>query len=82
MEQELTFGQKLVGIRFNHAEGQVKNDVDKAKQLFADIADMIGDPYLRSVEQKSESTLKLLIKQAAITQIMLAQMAVVKYLTW
>lgn len=80
MEQELTFGQRLVGIRFNHAEGQVKNDVDKAKQLFADIADMIGDPSKDTGERKSWST--NVIRTTAISHIMIAQMLVVKLLTW
>jgi hypothetical protein len=30
-EPLLTFGQKAVGIRFNHAKGEVFNEVDTAK---------------------------------------------------
>jgi hypothetical protein len=33
---ELTFGQKSVGITFNHGEGEIHELVHKAKQTCAD----------------------------------------------
>ena len=76
--EELTFGQKLVGIRFNHAE-DAEDDVHNAKQAFADVVDMIGDP---SLDKERKSWMTNVLRTAAINGIVLAQMSVVKYLTW
>ena len=72
----LTFGQKLVGLNFNPSND---DQVGKVKQLFADILDAIGDPTA-DTERRSYSY--NIIRTQAINTTMLAQMAVVKFLTW
>lgn len=76
---ELTFGQKVVGLKFNHAEGVDFTRVDKAKQGFADIIDSIGDPSLDTVKR---SWMYNILRTAAINACITAQMAVVKWITW
>lgn len=73
---ELTFGQKLVGLTFNPSGD---DRVGKVKQLFADVLDAIGDPAA-DTERRSYSY--NIIRTQAINTTMLAQMAVVKFLTW
>lgn len=74
--EELTFGQRLVGLTFNPS-GDEK--VIKAKQLFADAIDLVGGEkeFLNDT-----TTIKAYLKRIAIDSIILTQMAVVKYLTW
>lgn len=72
----LTFGQKAVGLTFNPSGD---DRVGQAKQAFADIIDMIGDP---SQDTEKRSYLYNITRTAAINTSMLAQMAVVKFLTW
>lgn len=43
--QELTFGQKAVGLKFNHAQGNLFNDVEKAKLLSAELIDLVEKSY-------------------------------------
>ena len=77
MEQELTFGQKAVGLAFNPS-GDDK--VTNAKQLFADVIDnMIGDPS-KDVERRTY--LYNIIRTAGISACISASMAVVKFITW
>lgn len=73
---ELTFGQKLVGLTFNPSGD---DRVGKVKQLFADAIDAIGDP---TVDTERRSYSFNIIRTQAINTTMLAQMAVVKFLTW
>jgi hypothetical protein len=73
---ELTFGQKLVGLTLNPSGD---DNVGKVKQLFADVLDAIGDPAA-DTERRSYSF--NIIRTQAINTTMLAQMAVVKFLTW
>lgn len=65
-EKELTFGEKAVGLKFN--PGGAEN-VTKAKELMAQVIDLVVD------EGQG-------FNQMAIDQLVLAQMAVVKSLTW
>ena len=78
MQQEegikLTFGQKLVGISFNPA-GDEK--VNKAKQLCADLADLLNDEN----NSKESSQFSQRLFSHAIGEILNAQMNVVKVLT-
>ncbi len=76
MEQELTFGQKAVGLNFNPSND---DKVGQAKQSFANILDSIGDP---SADSERRSYLYNIIRTSAINTTMLAQMAVVKFITW
>lgn len=74
-QQKLTQGQLLVGLEFNPS-GDTR--VIEAKQACANLADMIfGDQ-----RETQEPYLTNTIKGDAIRQILHAQMAVVKYLTW
>lgn len=86
MEQnkELTFGQKAVGLTFNPS-GDDK--VAKAKQLFADVIDMICPDGERDLLELKlgvnwDISLPLIFRTGAFNAIIAAQMAVVKYLTW
>lgn len=74
MEQNLTFGQKLVGISFNPSQ----NDrVAKAKQLCAELADLVSDEY----NTKENSYLSKALYDHTIGEILNAQMNAVKLLT-
>lgn len=75
-EKELTFGQKLVGLTFNPS-GDEK--VNKAKQLCAELADLLWND---TFSQPSDiSDFKINLHNHAIGEILNAQMNVVKVLT-
>jgi hypothetical protein len=81
--QELTFGQKAVGLNFNHAEGELNLKVHRAKQLSADLIDMIcpnGEQDITIAEFNGGLT--WFLRVAAFNAIKIAQMEAVKYLTW
>ena len=75
-KKELTFGQKAVGLNFNPSND---DNVGQAKQKFADVLDSIGDP---TTDTERRSYLFNVIRTSAINTTMLAQMAVVKFITW
>jgi hypothetical protein len=77
---ELTFGQKAVGLTFNHAQGEMGIKVNTVKQTFADVIDLVGDPTLPS--ETRQSWLFNVCRTTAITSCIAAQMAVVKFITW
>ena len=70
-----TFGQKLVGLTFNPS-GDPK--VQKAKELCAELADLLNDHY-----NESEVTYELRDRlfSHAVGEVLNAQMNVVKVLT-
>jgi hypothetical protein len=70
---ELTFGQKAVGIRFNPSQD---SDVDQVKQSFAELIDRMN--VLRLNTTSSE---KARLASVAITEMQTAQMWAVKALT-
>lgn len=74
-KQELTFGQKAVGISFNPSQNQA---VAGIKQQFADIIDTLND--MRN-DPNMGSGVKRHCSQA-ITELETAQMRAVKALTW
>ena len=74
-KKELTFGQKAVGLNFNPSND---DNVGQAKQKFADVLDSIGDP---TTDTERRSYLFNVIRTSAINTTMLAQMAVVKFIT-
>lgn len=74
---EQTYGQKLVGLDFNHAEGQTHDAVHKAKQLCADLIDLVEDR-----RNPNDTRVKNSLTTAATMALVAAQMAVVKVLTW
>jgi hypothetical protein len=78
-EQELTFGQKTVGLTFNPSG---REDVNKAKQLSADLIDLVMDNHEEVSKDNNVSWIRNVLKTAAINALITAQMAVVKVLTW
>lgn len=76
-DSKQTYGQKLVGLDFNHAEGQTHDAVHDAKQKCADLIDMVEDR-----RNPNDSRVKNMLTSAATTALVAAQMAVVKVLTW
>ena len=72
--QEITFGQALVGFDFNPS-GDPK--VQRAKQLCAELADLIK-PEMNA----TASSLKRMLSEHAVGEILNAQMNVVKVLTF
>ena len=77
MLDEKTYGQKLVGLDFNHAEGDTHDAVHTAKQHAADLIDMVNDR-----RTPADSHIKNTLSTFAVTSLLAAQMAVVKVLTW
>lgn len=75
---ELTAGEKLVGKTFNPS-GDDK--VARAKALCAELADMIYDDKLYSYNHGTLTSLKEKLADRALTDILAAQMMVVKTLT-
>jgi len=69
--KELSLGEKIVGIKFNPSE---LSSVDKIKRTFADIIDSLN---YGTATYETE-----VIKNFAIQQCLIAQMAVVKCLTF
>lgn len=74
-KQELTFGQKAVGITFNPSNNE---SVNRVKQQFADIIDDLdgfrNDPNMSAGAKRHASV--------AITDLETAQMRAIKALTW
>jgi hypothetical protein len=73
-KRELSFGQKLVGLDFNPS-GDPK--VLKAKQLCAELADLLHD----HTKQSEASPLSSALFNHTVGEILNAQMNVVKVLT-
>ena len=71
----LSFGEQLVGIEFNPS-----NDagVAKIKELFAEVANILKDSYTSD----SRSPVKSLLFDHAVGELVSAQMAVVKVITF
>ena len=74
---ELSYGQKAVGIKFNHAEGEAHDDVQDIKQAFADMID-----YVEGKRTATDSRFANTLKTYAVQTLIAAQMAVVKVATW
>ena len=77
MPDEKTYGQKLVGLDFNHAEGQTHDVVHAVKLAFAELIDTVNDQ-----RTPNDSHIKNTLSTFAVTSCLAAQMAVVKVLTW
>lgn len=71
-------GEELVGLDFN-ASGN--SNVQEAKQLCADLANILNRPAPHLQDPEPSDTYKLLYQQA-MTDILKAQMMVVKVLTF
>lgn len=74
IKPEPTYGQRMVGTRFNPSE---LTDVDTTKQAFADVIDLL----IAQVEDGDDPDQDNIVS-VAITHIMTAQMWAVKALTW
>lgn len=74
----LTFGQKAVGINFNHAQGETFSAVDRAKQTMANAIDQMN--AFRNQEGATAEQKRL--ASIAITELQGTQMWMVKALTW
>ena len=75
--KELTFGQRAVGLTFNHGEGEIFEQVNLAKQTCANAIDQ-----MRVLELKSESGEYKALCTIARRSLQLAQMNMVKAITW
>lgn len=73
--QELTYGQKMVGIKFNPSE---LGTVDRVKQHYANIIDMMHG----KMTDKEATDHQQYFYGEAISQAVTAQMWAVKALTW
>ena len=72
--QELTYGQKAVGVRFNPSG---KNEVDEIKDAYASLIDQLNN--LRNSTDNSEKKRQYSV---AITEAQTSQMWAVKAVTW
>lgn len=70
-----SFGEQLVGVSFNPSKNP---DVDKAKALCAELADLVAD----NTREQPVSCSYNLIKGKALGEILSAQMLAVKLLTF
>lgn len=90
---ELTFGQKAVGLKFNHATGNLFNDVEKAKLLSAELIDLVEKHRKNMIDKADtltgenkkihqQSWESNVFRTQAFNKVIEAQMAIVKFLTW
>lgn len=75
--RELTFGEKAVGLTFNHGEGEVQDHIQTIKQECAAAIDTLNN--LRNATDDGE---KKRMYSVAITELQTAQMWGVKAVTW
>lgn len=73
----LTFGQKAVGLSFNHGEGDIFTQVNTAKQTCADAIDQMK--AIMDAEGRSE---RAVLATIAYRKLQSAQMDMVKAITW
>ena len=80
-QQELTFGQKAVGLTFNPSG---EDNVTKAKQLMAEAIDLLEKDHAEKTDigNMMSSWTRNVFRTAAFNAIITAQMTLVKYLTW
>ncbi len=80
-EQELTFGQKAVGLNFNPSGD---DRVGTAKQLIADTIDLLEKDHAEKTNGGAYTStwVRNVFRTAAFNALIAAQMALVKYLTW
>jgi hypothetical protein len=83
IQREQTRGEELVELSFNPSS---LSTVDKAKRLSADLIDLVLDDHDAKVASATaENPItwnRNILKTAAVTAIVAAQMAAVKILTW
>jgi len=77
-QNELTFGQQLVGLNFNPS-GDSK--VQRAKELCAELADLVHNSFMEREAKQETILLNAQLFNHAVGEILNAQMNVVKVLT-
>ena len=77
-EREQTYGEKAVGLSFNPSG---MGDVDKLKQLYADIIDHMDD-FRKGYVIRGDMPEMVRLCSIAITEAQTAQMWAVKAITW
>ncbi len=73
----LTFGQKAVGLTFNHGEGEIFTQIQEAKQTCANAIDQMD-----ALRENSTSSEFRALSTIAIRKLQSAQMDMVKAITW
>lgn len=86
-QRPMTYGEKAVGLTFNHAEGEVAEHVTTAKSKCAEAIDMMYILRDRSNNPETDYPLGSSPERAALATIAIrslqaAQMAMVKAITW
>lgn len=76
-ERDLTFGEKAVGLTFNHGEGEIHDHIQTIKQECAAAIDTLNN--LRNSTEDGEQKR---LYSVAITELQTAQMFGVKAVTW
>ena len=74
---ELTFGQKAVGLTFNHGEGVIWEQINQAKQTCAD-----GIDLMKSIIDSDGKSERAALATIAYRKLQQAQMDMVKAITW
>lgn len=75
--RELTFGQKAVGLTFNHGEGEIFSQINEAKETCAKAIDQMK--AIMDTEGRSE---RAALATIAYRKLQSAQMDMVKAITW
>lgn len=75
--RDLTFGEKAVGLTFNHASGEVADHVNSIKAAAAALIDICAN-----LRDRAESSEQKRMYSIAITEAQTAQMWAVKAVTW
>ena len=78
VENVPTYGEKLVGLQFNPSND---SDVQKAKVLCAQLADMLENNFNKVANDTGVTTLYYDLHKHAIGELLNAQMNIVKVLT-
>lgn len=76
-QRTLTFGEKAVGLSFNHGEGEIFTAVNEAKVTCAKAIDQMKS--IMDTEGRSE---RAALSTIAIRKLQSAQMDMVKAITW
>ena len=76
-EKELTFGQRAVGLTFNHGEGEIFEAIDLAKKTCGYAIDQMK--AIMDTEGRSE---RAALATIAYRKLQSAQMDMVKAITW
>lgn len=75
--QQLTFGQKAVGLTFNHGQGEIFLMVDEAKRTCAEAIDQ-----MKSIMDSEGRSERAALATIAYRKLQSAQMDMVKAITW